>query len=183
MGSYSKVFKVARKKDGALYALKKMRLLEMSSSERNSCLNEIRMMSRICHPNIIEYKEAFIDDNCLCLVMELAQDGDFLKLMVRRRKQRSQFSEEEVCVFGREMANGLLALHNMNIIHRDVKADNYFLGKGDIIKLGDMNVSSISRNGMASTKMGTPFYTSPEIWLEKAYSTAADIWSLGCLLY
>lgn len=46
-----------------------------------------------------------------------------------------------------------------------------------------MNVSTISRNGMAMTKIGTPYYTSPEIWLEKSYSTATDIWSFGCLLY
>ena len=81
------------------------------------------------------------------------------------------------------MANGLAALHKMNIIHRDVKADNFFIGEDNCIKLGDMNVSSISRNGMASTKMGTPFYTSPEIWMERPYSTATDVWSLGCLLY
>ena len=59
------------------------------------------------------------------------------------------------------MANGLAALHKMNIIHRDVKADNFFLDEDHSIKLGDMNVSSISRSGMANTKMGTPFYTSP----------------------
>ncbi len=51
------------------------------------------------------------------------------------------------------------------------------------MKLGDMNVSAISRNGMASTKIGTPYYLSPQIWMEKTYSTAADIWSYGCLLY
>ena len=103
--------------------------------------------------------------------------------MMRRRKERRPFSEEEICVFAREMANGLGALHRMNIIHRDVKADNFFIGEDSCIKLGDMNVSSISRNGMASTKMGTPYYTSPEIWMERPYSTATDMWSLGCLLY
>ena len=81
------------------------------------------------------------------------------------------------------MANGLAALHKTNIIHRDVKAANFFISADNQVKLGDMNVSSISRNGMALTKIGTPFYTSPEIWLEKPYSTAADLWAFGCLLY
>jgi NIMA (never in mitosis gene a)-related kinase 1/4/5 len=152
---------VRRERDGQLYALKKMKISEMSQSDRASCLNEIRMLAKICHPNIIEYKEAFIDENHLCLVMEWAQSGDFLQLMMRRKKQKRMFSEEEICVFGREMANGLAALHKMKIIHRDVKAENFFLGEDSMIKLGDMNVSSISRNGMASTKMGTPFYISP----------------------
>jgi serine/threonine protein kinase len=103
--------------------------------------------------------------------------------MMRRRKQRTTFSEQELCVYAREMANGLAVLHRMKIIHRDVKAANFFLAEGDKVKLGDMNVSAISRNGMASTKIGTPFYTSPEIWLELPYSTAADMWAFGCLLY
>lgn len=58
------------------------------------------------------------------------------------------------------MANGLSGLHRTNILHRDVKAANFFL-VGERIKIGDMNVSSISKDGMASTKIGTPFYTSP----------------------
>ena len=59
------------------------------------------------------------------------------------------------------MANGLAALHKMHIIHRDVKADNFFLDEDHSVKLADMNVSSISRSGMATTKTGTPYYTSP----------------------
>ena len=54
--------------------------------------------------------------------MEWAKNGDFLQYMIRRKKQKDPFSEEEICVFGREMANGLAALHRMKIIHRDVKA-------------------------------------------------------------
>ena len=80
------------------------------------------------------------------------------------------------------MANGLSGLHRTNILHRDVKAANFFI-TADRIKIGDMNVSSISKDGMASTKIGTPYYTSPEIWQELPYSFKSDIWSLGCLLY
>ncbi len=58
------------------------------------------------------------------------------------------------------MANGINGIHRTNILHRDVKAANFFI-VGDRIKLGDMNVSSISINGMANTKIGTPYYTSP----------------------
>jgi NIMA (never in mitosis gene a)-related kinase len=51
------------------------------------------------------------------------------------------------------------------------------------IKLGDMNVSIVSANGMAKTQTGTPYYASPEVWNEKPYSTKCDIWSLGCVLH
>lgn len=52
-----------------------------------------------------------------------------------------------------------------------------------MIKLGDMNVSVVSSNGMAKTQTGTPYYASPEVWNEKPYSSKCDIWSLGCVLY
>lgn len=52
-----------------------------------------------------------------------------------------------------------------------------------LIKLGDMNVSIVSSNGMAKTQTGTPYYASPEVWNEKPYSAKCDIWSLGCVLY
>ena len=46
-----------------------------------------------------------------------------------------------------------------------------------------MNVSVISKTGMASTQTGTPYYASPEVWMEKPYNGKSDIWSLGCVLY
>lgn len=160
-GAFSKVYQARRKADGKLYALKRMRLNELTAQERGNCLNEVRMLSQIVHPNVIQYKEAFFDEHHLCLVTELAEHGDLLQLMARRRKERRPFSEEEICVYAREMANGLAALHRTKIIHRDVKAANFYLAQGLRVKLGDMNVSNISRNGMANTKIGTPYYTSP----------------------
>jgi NIMA (never in mitosis gene a)-related kinase 1/4/5 len=60
------------------------------------------------------------------------------------------------------MLHGLKALHLKNIFHRDIKSANIFMTKNcEEVKLGDMNVSVISKNGMASTQTGTPYYTSP----------------------
>lgn len=79
---------------------------------------------------------------------------------------------------------GLLTLHQANILHRDIKSANIFLSKDQIIaKLADLNVSKVSTNGMAKTQTGTPFYASPEVWMDKPYNTKCDIWSLGCVLY
>ena len=58
------------------------------------------------------------------------------------------------------MANGLAGLHKAKIIHRDVKAANYFIAGDGQVKLGDMNVSAINRS-MVATRIGTPYYTSP----------------------
>lgn len=62
VGSFSKVFKVKRHPDGNVYALKQMKLSHMLGSDKNNCLNEVRMLAKISHPNIISYKEAFLED-------------------------------------------------------------------------------------------------------------------------
>jgi NIMA (never in mitosis gene a)-related kinase len=72
----------------------------------------------------------------------------------------------------------------MNIFHRDVKSANILLTKNFAeVKLADLNVSVISKTGLAKTQAGTPYYASPEVWSEKPYNYKSDIWSLGCVLF
>jgi NIMA (never in mitosis gene a)-related kinase 1/4/5 len=51
------------------------------------------------------------------------------------------------------------------------------------IKLGDMNVSKLAKQGFLYTQTGTPYYASPEVWKEMPYDNKSDIWSLGCVVY
>jgi NIMA (never in mitosis gene a)-related kinase len=55
--------------------------------------------------------------------------------------------------------------------------------KDGSIKIGDLNVSKVAREGLVSTQTGTPYYASPEVWKDKPYDSRSDIWSLGCVLY
>jgi len=71
----------------------------------------------------------------------------------------------------------------MKIFHRDLKSANVFLYADGMVKLGDMNVSKIARNGLLLTQTGTPYYASPEVWRDLPYDYKSDIWSLGCILY
>ena len=87
------------------------------------------------------------------------------------------------CIFI-QIVRGLRAMHDLNIMHRDLKSANVFLNKDFTIKLGDMNVSKVvnSRN-LNYTQTGTPYYASPEVWKDEPYDFKSDIWSLGCVLY
>lgn len=60
--SYSSVYHVRRIQDHEYYALKKVRMQKLSDKEKENALNEVRILASIKHPNIIAYKEAFIDD-------------------------------------------------------------------------------------------------------------------------
>jgi len=58
-----------------------------------------------------------------------------------------------------------------------------FLFKDQTAKLGDLNVSKVTKKGLGYTQTGTPYYASPEVWNDKPYDAKSDIWSLGCVLY
>lgn len=62
-GSFGTVYLVKRKSDDQLYALKKVKMLPLGEKERQNALNEIRLLASIKHPNIVQYKESFIDEN------------------------------------------------------------------------------------------------------------------------
>ena len=62
------------------------------------------------------------------------------------------------------MVQGLNALHAKTIVHRDIKNANVFLMKDGTVKLGDLNVSKVSKHKAMSTQTGTPYYASPEVW-------------------
>lgn len=61
---------------------------------------------------------------------------------------------------------GLKALHDLKIVHRDIKCANLFITKDGIMKLGDLNVSKVAKQGLLKTQTGTPYYASPEVWKE-----------------
>jgi NIMA (never in mitosis gene a)-related kinase len=58
-----------------------------------------------------------------------------------------------------------------------------FLNRDGLLKVGDMNVSKVAKQGFLSTQTGTPYYASPEVWKDRPYDVKSDIWSLGCVLY
>ncbi len=77
-GAYSSVYKVKKFSDGGIYALKQVKMLNLTEKERENALNEVRILASIDEPNVISYKEAFIDEGTqsLCLIMEYADNGD-----------------------------------------------------------------------------------------------------------
>ena len=115
--------------------------------------------------------------------MELADGGDLLQLIEKCKKTRTKLTEKKVWHYFVQMVRGLKALHDLQIVHRDIKCANLFLTKDGVLKMGDLNVSKVSKQGMMHTQTGTPYYASPEVWNDKPYNNKSDIWSLGCVLY
>jgi NIMA (never in mitosis gene a)-related kinase len=184
-GAYSTVFKVKRNIDNQIYALKKVKLLNLSEKEKENSLNEVRILASVKSNFVVSYKEAFFDekDNTLCIVMEFADRGDLYQKIVQHKKSAQFFEESDIWQIFIQLVKGLKALHDLKILHRDMKSANVFLFSNGSAKLGDLNVSKVARRGLGYTQTGTPYYASPEVWKDKPYDNKSDVWSLGCVLY
>ena len=165
--------------------MKNVKMGKLSAKEKENALNEVRILASIQHPNVIGYKEAFFCSKTgnLCIVMEICDSGDLLQAIEAHKKNKSKYTEKQIWHLFIQTVRGLKALHDLQIVHRDIKCANLFLTKSGMMKLGDLNVSKVSKKGMMHTQTGTPYYASPEVWKDKPYDNKSDIWSLGCVLY
>ena len=152
---------------------------KLTDKEKQNALNEVRILASIQHPNIIGYKEAFIEEatQSLCIIMEFADGGDLLQTISGHRKKGTLFTEKEIWQYYIQLVRGLKALHDLKICHRDIKCANVFITKEGLVKLGDLNVSKVAKKGMLHTQTGTPYYASPEVWKDRPYDFRSDIWS------
>ena len=184
-GAYSTVYKVKRLVDNNIYALKKVKLLNLSDKEKSNALNEVRILASVKSNYVISYKEAFFDekDSTLGIVMEYADKGDLYQKIIEHKKTAKFFEESDIWRIFIQLVKGLKALHDLKILHRDLKSANVFLCSDGTAKLGDLNVSKVARKGLGYTQTGTPYYASPEVWKDQPYDNKSDIWSLGCVLY
>ena len=185
-GSFGSVYLVRRIEDNKIYALKSVILEKLNKKEQQNSVNEVRILASVNHPNVIGYKEAFWDDsqNTLNIVMEYADDGDLQTKIGKMRKEGGMFQENLIWSYSIQMIEGLKALHDKKIMHRDLKSANIFLVKDKHqCKLGDMNVSKVIKEKELLTQTGTPYYASPEVWRDEPYSYKSDLWSIGCVIY
>ena len=92
---------------------------------------------------------------------------------------------KDVIILGKHILTALKACHEKNIIHRDIKDDNIFVGEGGIYKLGDFGVAkALKDKDRAESVKGTPNFIAPEVYLGKGnYDNTVDLYSLGIVLY
>jgi len=178
------VWKVKRKVDRKMYAMKRINVTGISHDHLQNAFNEIRFLASIDHPNIVGFHESFLSSSYLCIVLELCCHGDLAQEIACKQKERVYFQNSTIWSYLIQLLNALQILHKHNIVHRDVKPENIFVGAGKVIKLGDMNISKRMKNEMfLRTQTGTPYYMAPELWGKLPYDQSSDMWSLGVVLY
>ncbi|CAE6960229.1 NEK1 [Symbiodinium natans] len=184
-GSYGKAILV-QDKESKLYVMKIIDMSRMDPKQRKDAINEVRVLSSLKHPYIVSYRESYMSEGRnLAIVMDYADGGDLHQRIQRTRQAGKVFSEERIVRWLTEAALALKYLHDKHVLHRDLKSQNLFLTAQDRLRIGDFGISRVleSTVAFAKTTIGTPYYLSPEICLEKPYTFSSDIWALGCVLY
>nr|XP_055200817.1 serine/threonine-protein kinase Nek4 isoform X2 [Nyctereutes procyonoides] len=183
-GSYGEVTLVRHRRDGRQYVIKKLNLRNASSRERRAAEQEAQLLSQLKHPNIVTYKESWEGgDGLLYIVMGFCEGGDLYRKLKERKGQL--LPESQVVEWFVQIAMALQYLHEKHILHRDLKTQNVFLTRTNIIKVGDLGIARVLENNgdMANTLIGTPYYMSPELFSNKPYNYKSDVWALGCCVY
>ena len=144
-------------------------------------LAEARLVARINHPRVVQiYGAARHGDYCY-IAMEYVP-GQSAEAMVAREPMIPELATDVII----QAASALHAAHRSGVVHRDVKPANLLVGAGGVTKLGDFGMAlgpAEVRIGNANTRVGTPYYTAPEIWRGEAASAASDIYSLGATYF
>ncbi|CAD8067639.1 unnamed protein product [Paramecium sonneborni] len=179
-GGFGKVFKVKRKKNNQLYAMKimsKAKIIQKKSI--TAVINEKNLLSQLHHPFIVNMHSAFQDRENLYLVLDLLSGGD-LRYHIYKNKR---FSEEEAQFFAACIIISLEYLHQQGIIHRDLKPENLVLDEQGFLRLTDMGIARVWRPENASDTSGTPGYMAPEVMCKQNHGIAADFFALGVIIY
>ena len=145
-----------------------------------SFLFEANLLSTIKHENIIGYYGNYMSKRKLCLYLELGTGGSLFSLIKFYGKMPLQLSK----LFIKQLLCGLKHLHELDVIHRDIKSHNLLLNKDGILKIADFG--SACRAFEVKTErvnlQGTFNWMAPEMIKGYKYNTAVDIWSTGCVM-
>uniref|UniRef100_A0A4W4FY41 Serine/threonine-protein kinase DCLK2 n=1 Tax=Electrophorus electricus TaxID=8005 RepID=A0A4W4FY41_ELEEL len=180
-GNFAVVKECTERSTGKEFALK---IIDKNKCRGKEHLieNEVAVLRRVKHPNIIMLVEEADTSSELYLVMELVKGGDLFDAITSSMK----YTEKDASSMVHNLAAALKYLHGMSIVHRDIKPENLLVCESPdgtkALKLGDFGLATVV-DGPLHTVCGTPTYVAPEIIAELGYGLKVDIWAAGVITY
>ena len=179
-GSFSSVFECYHKTTKVSYAIKVIYTKNLNEKVLENLLNEIDVLIKIDHPNIIKLYDTFKTEKNTFLILEYCSEGDLYNYM----KTNGKLSESESKRFFIQITQALYFLWMNNLIHRDIKPHNILLTSSGILKVADFGfVKYLENTTMMDTLCGSPLYMAPEILKYQKYNAKIDLWSMGVVLF
>uniref|UniRef100_A0A667WSN4 Calcium/calmodulin dependent protein kinase I n=1 Tax=Myripristis murdjan TaxID=586833 RepID=A0A667WSN4_9TELE len=182
LGAFSEVVLAEEKSTQKLVAIKCIPKKALEGKE-NSIENEIAVLHKIKHANIVSLEDIFESKSHLYLVMQLVSGGELFDRII----EKGFYTEKDASKLIQQILDAVKYLHDMGIVHRDLKPENllyYSMDEDSKIMISDFGLSKIEGTGsVMSTACGTPGYVAPEVLAQKPYSKAVDCWSIGVIAY
>jgi eukaryotic-like serine/threonine-protein kinase len=148
---------------------------------RRRFVREAKLAARLSDPNVVGIYDAGEDDGRLYIVMEHVDGETLADLLARRRR----LPPDEARELAAQAASGLAHAHEAGLVHRDVKPQNLILRRDGTVKIADFGIARAAETTITQTGtvLGTAAYLAPEQALGEKVTPAADVYSLGAVLY
>jgi serine/threonine protein kinase len=185
-GTFGQVLFAANLDTGELMAIKQIPIMGFNLYSANEKIKgieeEVEILSRLQHPNIVRYLGTHRDNKYFMIFMEYVAGGSISSLI----HKYGRLNEGLIRVYARQILKGLRYLHYHKIIHRDIKGANVLVNNDGICKLADFGSAKrmihCEESSNNKSLKGTPNWMAPEVITQTGHGRFADIWSFGCLL-
>ncbi|EDV29000.1 uncharacterized protein TRIADDRAFT_49758 [Trichoplax adhaerens] len=180
-GAFSEVVLAENKQTKEKFAIKCIDKRAVKGKEK-SLENEIAILQKVEHPNIVKLIELYDSKTHLYLIMELVTGGELFDRIV----QKGSYTERDASVLIKQVLEAVGYLHDIGIVHRDLKPENllYYSPADDSkIMISDFGLSHMDDGTAMATACGTPGYVAPEVLAQEPYGKEVDCWSIGVISY
>ena len=185
-GSFATVHLVKHNISGAIRAMKAIQKVTDEDEDNNEyeIINEINILMKMDHPNIVKIFEFYNSSTHYYLITEYCEGGSLFELIINNK---GPFTEIQASYIMHQIFSVVNYCHKMKIIHRDLKPENILINKNENgfvkIKICDFGTSLMFNRGDIQNKIvGSIYYIAPEV-LQKKYNSKCDLWSCGVIMY
>ncbi|CAI0403091.1 unnamed protein product [Linum tenue] len=180
-GTFGHVYVGFNSESGEMCAMKEVTLFSDDAKSRESAkqlMQEIALLSRLRHPNIVQYYGSEQVDDKLYIYLEYVSGGSIYKIL----QDYGQLGELAIRSYTQQILSGLAFLHSKSTVHRDIKGANILVDPNGRVKLADFGMAKhITGQSCPLSFKGSPYWMAPEVIKNSSgCNLAVDIWSLGC---
>eukprot|EP00931_Biecheleriopsis_adriatica_P007458 TRINITY_DN108739_c0_g1_i1.p1 TRINITY_DN108739_c0_g1~~TRINITY_DN108739_c0_g1_i1.p1 ORF type:complete len:803 (-),score=173.33 TRINITY_DN108739_c0_g1_i1:109-2517(-) len=185
-GAFGVVYACTHRRTGQQVAVK---MVDKVETPTEVIRREAELMRSLRHKNVVRFHALFFERCFVCIVMDKFSGGDLVDGMQEHMKERGRINCRDIVHISYQMGAAIQYLHSKNIVHRDIKGDNFLLDRSDItdtnchLALSDFGTAIVLKEDeRLSSEVGTRIFWAPEIFA-RDYGLKVDVWAFGIIMY